>query len=64
MRNYIVSIQLSICCKEQDQDGRGGGENPFGESVKVTCNEGLQEGRWMTFTVLLKHQRVTRLGKA
>ena len=55
--------------KEQDQDVRQGGENAFWlRCQKCTCGAILHMGGYkkvdkMTFTVIIKHQRVTCLGR-
>lgn len=54
--------------KKQDQNVRGGWENAFwSRCQKATCGAILHMGGYkkvnkMTFTVIIKHQRVTCLG--
>ena len=54
--------------KKQDQNVRGGGENAFWSRYqKATCGAVLHMGYKtvdkMTFTVIMKQQRVTCLGR-
>ena len=52
-----------MCFKEQDQDVRGGGENAFCLRYQKAYMGGYIKVDKMTFTVLIKYQRVTCLGR-